>query len=158
MFTYRGLIGDTRQFGLHALYHYQLWAVLIGAFLPIICWLLTRWHPNSYLRYVSTPVILIGLASIPPAVGINYSSWFFVGFLFQYLLRTKNFPAWSKYNYIISAALSSGEGDFFVFVAFNVHNLLGTTISVFVIFFALQVCLFFTDQVSMLMGVVFAVS
>jgi hypothetical protein len=136
---FRGLIGPDRQFGRHALYYNQLWALLIGAFLPLPLWLWTRWHPNSFFRYITTPLLLVGVGSIPPATGINYSSWFLVGFFFQYLLRRRNFLAWSKYNYIISAALDSGEDVSFTFVGVDTEDTPGTTISIFFIFFALQV-------------------
>ena len=74
------------------------------------------------MKYVSIPIILNGVSFIPPATGINYSSWFFVGFIFQYLIRRRNFGWWSKFNYVTSAALDSG-----------------TVLSLILIFFALQV-------------------
>jgi hypothetical protein len=135
----RGLIGPDRQFGRHALYHNQLWAILIGALLPLPFWLWARQRPNSLFRFISTPLILIGIGAIPPATGINYSSWFLVGFIFQYLFRNRNFLAWSKYNYIISAGLDTGENVSTTFVSLNADDTSGTTISIFVIFFALQV-------------------
>lgn len=61
-------------------------------------------------------MILNGVSNIPPATGINYSSWFAVGFVFQYWIRKKNFAWWSKFNYVASSALDSGElfrGSFF---------------------------------------------
>jgi OPT oligopeptide transporter protein len=59
-------------------------------------------------------------------MGINYSFWFLVAFIFQYLIRKKNFAWWSKSNYVLGSALDSG-----------------TVISIMVIFFVLQVvCLF----------------
>jgi hypothetical protein len=105
----RGLIGPGRQFGKGALYHPQLFALIIGAFLPIPFWLWQRRYPSSWIKFISTPVILNGVAAIPPATGINYSSWFAVGFIFQYVVRKRNFAWWSKFNYITSAALDSGE-------------------------------------------------
>lgn len=105
----RGLIGPTRQFGTGSIYHPHLYAIIIGAFLPFPFWFWQRRYPNSWIKYVSTPVILNGVSSIPPATGINYSSWFAVGFVFQYLIRKKNFPWWSKFNYVASAALDSGQ-------------------------------------------------
>lgn len=82
--------------------------MVIGVFLPIPFWFWQRRYPTSWITYVSTPVILNGVSSIPPATGINYSSWFAVGFLFQYLIRKKNFAWWSKFNYVTSAALDTG--------------------------------------------------
>ncbi|EKM81282.1 hypothetical protein AGABI1DRAFT_119764 [Agaricus bisporus var. burnettii JB137-S8] len=116
-----GLIGPSRQFGKGSIYHPQLYAIIVGAFLPIPFWLWQRRYPNSWIKWVSTPVILNGVANIPPATGINYSSWFAVGFIFQYWIRKKNFAWWSKFNYVASSALDSG-----------------TVLSLIFIFFALQ--------------------
>ena len=97
--------------------------MIVGAFLPVPFWLWQRRRPNSWIKYVSTPIILNGVSFIPPATGINYSSWFFVGVIFQYIVRRRNFGWWSKFNYVTSAALDSG-----------------TVLSLMVIFFTLQVC------------------
>lgn len=113
MICFRGLIGPSRQFGKGSIYHPQLYAIIVGAFLPIPFWLWQRRYPNSWIKWVSTPVILNGVANIPPATGINYSSWFAVGFIFQYWIRKKNFAWWSKFNYVASSALDSGEWAFF---------------------------------------------
>jgi OPT family oligopeptide transporter len=116
-----GLIGPSRQFGPGALYHPQLYAIAIGALLPFPFWIWQRRYPNSWVKWVSIPVVLNGVSSIPPATGINYSSWFAVGFVFQYIVRTRNFAWWSKFNYITSAAMDSG-----------------TVLSLIVIFFTLE--------------------
>ena len=118
----RGLIGPARQFGTGSIYHPHLYAIIAGVFIPMPAYFWHRRYPNSWARYVSTPVVLAGLSAIPPATGINYSSWFLVGFIFQYLIRKKNFAWWSKFNYVLSSSLDCG-----------------TVISVMVIFFTLQV-------------------
>ena len=128
---FRGLIGPARQFGTGSIYHPHLYAIIAGVFIPMPAYFWQRRYPNSWARYVSTPVVFAGLSAIPPATGINYSSWFLVGFIFQYLIRKKNFAWWSKFNYVLSSALDCG-----------------TVISIMVIFFTLQVgtrwfCLFF---------------
>lgn len=104
----RGLIGPTRQFGVGTLYHPQVFAVIVGALLPIPFWLWQRRYPTSWVKSINIPVILNGVSLIPPAVGINYSAWFAVGFGFQYLVRKGSFAWWSKFNYITSAAMDSG--------------------------------------------------
>ncbi|RXW15177.1 hypothetical protein EST38_g10679 [Candolleomyces aberdarensis] len=116
-----GLIGPTRQFGVGSIYHWHLYAIIVGVFLPIPFWFWRRRYPNSWVKWVSTPVVLNGVSWIPPATGINYSSWFMVGFIFQYVVRKRNFAWWSKFNYVLSSALDSG-----------------TVIAVIVIFFTLQ--------------------
>ncbi|KAF9463568.1 oligopeptide transporter [Collybia nuda] len=116
-----GLIGPSRQFGTGSIYHPHLYAIIVGAFLPFPFWFWQRRYPNSWIKYVSTPVILNGVSSIPPATGINYSSWFAVGFVFQYLIRKKNFPWWSKFNYVASAALDSGTVISLIFIFFSLQ-------------------------------------
>ncbi|KAG8863761.1 hypothetical protein FRB96_007598 [Tulasnella sp. 330] len=116
-----GLIGPTRQFGSGTVYHPELYALAVGAFLPIPFWIWQKKWPNSVVKYVNIPVLLNGPTFIPPATGINYSSWFGVGLIFQYIVRRRNFRWWSKFNYILSASLDSG-----------------TIISVIVVFATLQ--------------------
>jgi OPT oligopeptide transporter protein len=122
----RGLIGPARQFGTGSVYHPHLYAIIVGVFIPVPFYLWQRRYPDSWARYVSMPVVIAGLSGIPPAMGINYSSWSLVTFIFPYVIRKKNFVWWSKLNYVLSSALDSR-----------------TIISIMVTFFALQVgCLF----------------
>lgn len=145
-FPIRGLIGPSRQFGPHSIYHAQLYAIIIGALLPLPFWFVQRRRPDSWAKYVSTPVVLLGVSYIPPSVGINYSSWFAVGFVFQFIVRKRNFAWWSKYNYVTGAALDCGL-YFYVFslarrrlVTDGPTSWLcaGTVLSLLAIFFVLQ--------------------
>jgi hypothetical protein len=108
-FAIRGLIGPSRQFGPNSIYHAQLYALIAGAVLPVPFWIMHRRRPDSWAKYVSTPVVLLGVSFIPPATGINYSAWFAVGFVFQFVIRKRNFAWWCKYNYITGAALDCGQ-------------------------------------------------
>lgn len=89
-----------------------MYAIIVGALLPFPFWLMQRRRPDSWAKFVSTPIALIGVSFIPPATGINYSSWFAVGFIFQFVIRKRNFQWWSKYNYVTGAALDSGTFNF----------------------------------------------
>lgn len=82
------------------MYSPQLYALLIGAFLPIPFYLWQRRFPKTRLKYINLPIMLNGCQYIPPATGINYSSWFLVAFIFQYVVRRRNFAWWSKFNYV----------------------------------------------------------
>ena len=88
-------------------YNPLLWGLLAGAVAPIATWTLSRRYPSSWLAFVNLPVALNGAMSMPPATGINYSSWFLTGLLFQYVLRRKAFQLWSKFGYLLSAAADS---------------------------------------------------
>lgn len=110
----RGLIGPQRFYGVGAQYHYALYALLIGAIIPIPFWWWSRKRPTSILRYFSAPVLINGSLNIPPASGINYASFLVVGFIFrelvrmalgiatdhvsleEYVLRNRAFAWWSK--------------------------------------------------------------
>ncbi|KPV72916.1 uncharacterized protein RHOBADRAFT_39051 [Rhodotorula graminis WP1] len=116
-----GLVGPARQFNHGDYYNGILYAMLIGAILPLLTWLASRRWRQSWVGHINAPVALAGLTLIPPATGINYSSWFFVGFIFQFIVRRRHFRWWSKYNFILSAGLDAG-----------------TILSALVIFFTLQ--------------------
>ena len=90
--------------------------------MPIPFWYWHRKYPNGWNKYISMPVLLNSVTFIPPATGINFSSPFLVGFIFQYLIRRKNFAWWSKFNYVTSAALDTGTllCLLFIFFAFEV--------------------------------------
>lgn len=81
--TARGLIGPMRQVSVGRYYNPILYWMLGGAFLPLCTWLLARRYPNSWFKYINVPVGLAGLTLMPPATGINWSSWFMVGFVFR---------------------------------------------------------------------------
>jgi len=76
--------------------------------MPIFGYLIHLKWPNSFIRYVNFPVIFTGTGLIPPATAVNYVSWAIVGFTFQYIIRRRHFAWWTKYNYVLSAALDTG--------------------------------------------------
>jgi hypothetical protein len=104
----RGLIGPHRLFGPGTLYHPVLYALIVGTLLPLPFWLWNRKYSNSRIPFLHTPLLLIGVTRFPQAAGINFSSWFATGFVFQYLIKKRNFAWWRKYNYITSSGLDSG--------------------------------------------------
>ncbi|KAK9895732.1 putative oligopeptide transporter [Cystobasidium minutum MCA 4210] len=116
-----GLIGAKRIFGDGSPYSALLWALLVGAALPCLFWVTSRYYKARWIRLVNIPVMLSGLVLIPQATGLNHASWFIFGFVFQFLLRRYRFRWWSKFSFITSAGLDSG-----------------TVISTLLVFFALQ--------------------
>jgi len=102
-----GGIGPKRIYT-EGLYHPLVYFFLIGAILPIPFYYLAKRWPQSGWKYVNIPVFFTGTGNLPPATGINYSSWFMVGITFQYFIRRYHFTWWSRYNYILSAAMDSG--------------------------------------------------
>jgi hypothetical protein len=71
------------------------------------------------------PVIFGGSGAIPPATPLNYLSWGFVGFLFQYLIKKRHFAWWSRLNFLTSSALDLGLAlaTLVIFFAFTLNNI-----------------------------------
>lgn len=111
-----GVLGPERVF-ISGLYSPLLWCFLIGLLLPIPIYFLSLKKP--FFRDVNFPVLLGGVAWIPPATGVNFLSWALVGWIFNRAVRLRATAWWNKYTMILSAALDSGMA-----------------LSMFVIFFA----------------------
>ena len=91
---------------------------LIGAALPFIQWLIGLKWKSPWLKLINFPVIFNGTGLIPPASGVNYVPWTIVGFVFQYVIRRRHFSWWTKYNYVLSAALDSGVAISIILIFF----------------------------------------
>ncbi|KAF8837165.1 OPT oligopeptide transporter [Paxillus ammoniavirescens] len=113
-----GVIGPQRQFSAGQVYHSLTWFFLIGTICPVVAWLLQMKWPNSWIRYINFPVIFNGTSLIPPASAVNYVTWGIVGFIFQYVIRRRHFSWWTKYNYVLSAALDAGLACSIVLIFF----------------------------------------
>ncbi|CAO1627663.1 unnamed protein product [Parajaminaea phylloscopi] len=113
-----GLIGPKLNFSAGYEYNAILYFFLAGAIVPVPTWWLARRYPKSWLRYINWPVIFSGTGNMPPATGINYSSWALVGFLSHRVWKRRNFNTWSRFNYVLSAALDAGTGISTIFIFF----------------------------------------
>jgi OPT family small oligopeptide transporter len=103
-----GVIGPQRMFSSGQIYYALSFFFLIGALLPFFTWLIQRKWPHGPLKYLNWPVVFAGTGLIPPSTAVNYVPWALVGFVFQYVIRRRHFAWWTKYNYVLSAALDSG--------------------------------------------------
>ncbi|KAK7052416.1 glutathione transporter 1 [Favolaschia claudopus] len=115
-----GLIGPAQLFSKGELIKWLalIFFFVIGAACPVILWLFTRRRPNTILNYLRYSLIFSALGQIPPATAINFVPWAIFGFIFQYLIRRKHFAYWTKYNYVLSAALDAGTSVGIVLVFF----------------------------------------
>ncbi|EOD46007.1 putative small oligopeptide opt family protein [Neofusicoccum parvum UCRNP2] len=80
----------------------------IGALMPLLTWAAWKYTKKDYLKKVNWPLIFVGTYNVPPATGINYSSWAVVNYIFNHWLKRKFFAWWTKYNYVLAAALDTG--------------------------------------------------
>ncbi|KAG9048875.1 hypothetical protein FS837_011784 [Tulasnella sp. UAMH 9824] len=104
-----GLIGPARQFGKGAVYYGEIYALVGGALFPLFLWGWRRFYPATRLKKFNLAVALTVCTFTPPATGITYASGFVVGCISQWYIRTRKPILWSKYNYIVSGAMDSGQ-------------------------------------------------
>ncbi|KAG0160772.1 hypothetical protein PDIDSM_8302 [Penicillium digitatum] len=101
-----GAVGPGRLFSSGQIYSNLLWFFLVGPAVVITTYLLgRRWKAANY---VSWPVAFGAMSQVPPATGISFSSWWIVNLIFNAILRRHKPAWWSKYNYVLSAALDCG--------------------------------------------------
>ena len=104
-----GVVGPSRFFGPGELYNPLKWAFLIGLLSPLVIYLLARkTHRSSLIRKINLPVLFGSLSWIPPATGLNFSSWAIVCYIFNYRIKNRRKDWWGKYTMTLSAALDSG--------------------------------------------------
>lgn len=116
-----GLIGPARLYSAGRIYSNLLHFFWIGALMPVLTWYLWKRYPRAgWLAKVNWPLIFVGTYNVPPATGINYSSWALVNALFNRLVFRRAFAWWSKYNYVLAAALDTGTALAGIFIFFCV--------------------------------------
>ncbi|OEL23504.1 Oligopeptide transporter 4 [Dichanthelium oligosanthes] len=104
-----GLVGPKRIFGSSGNYGALNWFFLIGAAGPVIVYALHRIFPNQrWIPLINLPVLLGATANMPPATAVNYNSWLLIGTIFNFFVFRYRKKWWTRYNYILSAALDAG--------------------------------------------------
>ena len=103
-----GLVGPGRLYSVGKIYSGLLHFFWIGLITPIITWYLWKKTGREYWKKIHWPLIYTGTANVPPATGINYSSWYIVNFIFNKVIYKKFYPWWTKYNYVLAAGLDTG--------------------------------------------------
>ena len=105
-----GAIGPQRMFEHGQVYYANIWFFLIGAVAPVPIYILARRNPTGPWRFLNMPLFFSATDNLPPATAIkcrpkylctnnSYATWSFIGFMFNYLLRRRQFAWWSKYNF-----------------------------------------------------------
>jgi hypothetical protein len=56
-----------------------MWFFLLGGLAPIPFYIAKKKWPNSWVKWVNTPLFFSGTGMLPPATPLNYTSWFAVG-------------------------------------------------------------------------------
>ncbi|KAI1344728.1 OPT family small oligopeptide transporter [Xylariaceae sp. FL0016] len=103
-----GLVGPARLYSAGKIYSGLLHFFWIGLLLPPVTWFIWKKTGSDFVRKINWPLIFVGTYNVPPATGINYSSWYIVNLVFNKIIFTKFRAWWTKYNYVMAAALDTG--------------------------------------------------
>lgn len=119
-----GLIGPARMFSPGQIYSGLFFFFLVGAATPVVIYFAAKKWPRSPLKHLMAPLIFGGSGMIPPATPLNYLSWGFVGWVFQYVIRERHFAWWSRLNFLTSSGLDLGLAlaTLVVFFAFTLND------------------------------------
>ncbi|KAJ7475997.1 OPT oligopeptide transporter protein-domain-containing protein [Mycena latifolia] len=112
-------------FAINQRYQWVAWAYVVGLFVPVPFWVVYRFWPKLRTDYLYTPVVCYYIGWL--CVGINSSifSYFSIAYLSQWWLRTR-YPRWfTKYNYILAAALDGGTQVMVFILSFAVQGASG---------------------------------
>ena len=104
-----GAIGPARVYSLGKIYSGLLHFFWIGALMPLLTWMIwKKWGSKAdWARLINWPLIFVGTYNVPPATGINYSSWALVNLVFNWWIKKKYFPWWCIYLPFSSSRSSS---------------------------------------------------
>ncbi|KAI0479532.1 OPT family small oligopeptide transporter [Xylariaceae sp. FL0804] len=103
-----GLVGPARLYSVGKIYSGLLHFFWIGFLLPPVTWYIWWKTRSDFVRKINWPLIFVGTYNVPPATGINYSSWYIVNLVFNKIIFNKFRAWWTKYNYVLAAALDTG--------------------------------------------------
>ncbi|KAK9489321.1 OPT oligopeptide transporter protein-domain-containing protein [Lipomyces doorenjongii] len=101
-----GAIGPTRIFGV--LYPALKYSFLIGFLIAIPFALIRRYYPKAF-KYVHPVLLCNGAARWSNSYNLAYyTPGVYLSVIFMFFVRRRYLPWWSKYNYILTSALSTG--------------------------------------------------
>ena len=103
-----GLVGPARLYSVGAIYSGLLHFFWIGLIAPPITYFIWKRTGSDFVYKINWPLIFTGTYNVPPATGINYSSWYIVNFIFNKVIYKRFYGWWTKYNYVLAAALDTG--------------------------------------------------
>ncbi|KAI5925218.1 small oligopeptide transporter [Camillea tinctor] len=103
-----GLVGPGRLYSAGKIYSGLLHFFWIGLLLPPVTYYAWKWTRKDFVRKINWPLIFVGTYNVPPATGINYSSWYIVNLIFNKIIYKRFYAWWTKYNYVLAAALDTG--------------------------------------------------
>ncbi|KAK9258613.1 OPT oligopeptide transporter protein-domain-containing protein [Lipomyces tetrasporus] len=101
-----GIVGPVRMF--NSLYPVLKYSFLIGFLIAFPCWALRAYFPKV-LKYAHPVLIISGVNRWGATYNLaHYTPGLWAGFAFNFYLKRHYLGWWTKYNYVLTSALSAG--------------------------------------------------
>ncbi|KAK3427457.1 hypothetical protein EUGRSUZ_F03679, partial [Eucalyptus grandis] len=118
-----GVVGPLRMFAKYGIYPEINWFFLIGFLAPVPVWFLSRKFPNQkWILSINMPIIIGATQMMPPARAVHYLTWGAVGIFFNFYIYKRFKGWWTRYNYVLSAALDAGLAIMGVLLFFTLQS------------------------------------
>lgn len=103
-----GLFGD-RIFSAGGRYSFVNWFFLAGGLLSLVVIALQFWKPKNPILLKFNPTLFFaGAENIPSVTGFNYSTYWIVALVFNFIIHRKYTAWWRKYNLALGIGLDCG--------------------------------------------------
>ncbi|KAK9349585.1 OPT oligopeptide transporter protein-domain-containing protein [Lipomyces doorenjongii] len=115
-----GVVGPNRVFD--TLYPMLKWAFLIGALAAVPCYYAKKYF-YKYLKHVNPILVLSGMTWFGNSYNLSYyTPGIELSFIFMYYIRRRYLSWWTKYNYVLTSALTAGVafGGIIIFASLQV--------------------------------------
>ncbi|KAF9929028.1 hypothetical protein FBU30_001937 [Linnemannia zychae] len=116
-----GALGPQRMFSVEGGYSFVYYGFLIGAVLPIILWRLSKKFPSIRWQKINITIIAGGMSAYSNGLTQGILGSLIVCIIWQFWLFRYHKNWWSKYTFILSAALDTGAAftGLFIFIFFS---------------------------------------
>ncbi|KAK9366869.1 OPT oligopeptide transporter protein-domain-containing protein [Lipomyces kononenkoae] len=117
----QGVVGPSRTF--NGLYPVLKYAFLIGVLAAVPTWVIRK-RFNRVFKFVHPVLILAGIARWGSTYNLSYyTEGFYLSFFFMFFVRRRYLAWWTKYNYVLSSALTAGTAfsGILIFLALQYH-------------------------------------
>lgn len=114
-----GLIGPGRLYSAGKIYSGLLHFFWIGLILPPITYYVFKRTRSEFVRKINWPLIFVGTYNVPPATGVNFSSWYLVNLIFNKIIYSRFRAWWTKVSriYLLSKGKFWPFHDGFILIA-----------------------------------------
>ncbi|KAJ7067142.1 OPT oligopeptide transporter protein-domain-containing protein [Mycena amicta] len=114
-------------FAVNHRYQWVAWAYVVGLFVPVPFWIVYRWLPKLRTDYLYTPVVCYYIGWLCVGINSSVTTYFAIAYISQWWLRTR-YPRWfTKYNYVLAAALDGGTQVMVFILSFAVQGASGAS-------------------------------